>query len=216
MDPLNRIFIKEACLRAAKKNDFEELKWAFNEGCILDSTTISYATKHGNCEIIEWALENGCKKDSSAIMNAALVNNFKMVDFLLEKKFPMDEYACSFAALGGNFEMLQYLRSKNCPWDERTLSAAACKGRRDIIKWSHNHGCKHKNHPSICESAAECGQLECLKWLIEKVGYNYDRAYRSAKMSNQDEVISYLKKNRYHKGFGTFLINNDSSEEDSD
>ena len=194
MDPLNRIFIKEACWRAAKKNDFEELKWAFNEGCILDSTTISYATKHGNCEIIEWALENGCKKDSSAIMNAALVNNFKMVDFLLEKK----------------------LRSKNCPWDERTLSAAACKGRRDIIKWSHNHGCKHKNHPSICESAAECGQLECLKWLIEKVGYNYDRAYRSAKMSNQDEVISYLKKTRYHKGFGTFLINNDSSEEDSD
>jgi hypothetical protein len=196
MEPTcNKVYKKDTgCWEAAKENDFEELKRAFEQGCVLNGITISYAVEHNNYEMILWALENGCKKDSNAIMKASFMNNFNMVDFLFLHNFPVDELACSFAVSGGNVEMLKFLRSKNCPWDARTLCSAASKGRTDIIKWAHNHGCKYRDNPEICADAAASGKLECLEWLIKKAGYNCDRlAYEYAKTWNQDKVVAYLK-----------------------
>ncbi len=74
------------CVRVAKTNKLELLKWAREEKkCTWDDRTINMAAFKGNLEMVKCCVANEC---------------------------PINTYACAFAARGGHLECLKYLHEE--------------------------------------------------------------------------------------------------------
>jgi hypothetical protein len=88
------------CMKVAKTNKLELLKWAREEKeCEWEQDTIYAAAFHGNLEMVKYCIANGC---------------------------PIHVSACEFAARNGHLEILKYLREEvKAPWDSDTASSAA-------------------------------------------------------------------------------------------
>ena len=98
------------CVRVAKTNKFELLKWAREEKkCEWDGRTIIAPARQGNLEMVKYCVANEC---------------------------PIDEDACSFAAENGRLEVLKYLHEEaKAPWDSDTANGAALNGHLHILEY---------------------------------------------------------------------------------
>jgi hypothetical protein len=127
---------------AATRGKFEILKFLRESGWAFKRNTFSEIALAGNLEIAKWAREEGC---------------------------PWNEDACASATRKNNFEMLKWLRENGCPWNENTCTAAATTGNFDRLIWLITNGCPflHSVYKTAKKSAAQCGNLEMLKWAHE-------------------------------------------------
>ena len=126
------------CMKVAKTNKLELLKWAREEKkCEWDERTINAAAEQGNLEIVKYCVANEC---------------------------PIDETACENAAENGHLEVLKYLREEaKVPWDSDTASYAASNGHLHILEYLVER--EYDNYDVwSCICAAENGHLDCLKY----------------------------------------------------
>ena len=80
-----------------------------------------------------------------------------------------DETNFCWRVAGTNkLELLKWAREeKKCEWDVGTITVAAYQGNLEMVKYCVANECPM--HAWACQSAAEYGQLECLKYLHEEV-----------------------------------------------
>jgi hypothetical protein len=127
----------------------------------------------------------------------ALCNNLRVMQFLRAEGCSWDELVCSAAAESGSFEMLRWAREHGCPWfDDDILQMAASSGNTALTAWvmqqpgvlrnsqaifaaaTHGHVavCDYlfskqlplpAHNELACNTAAERGHTETLRWLHE-------------------------------------------------
>jgi hypothetical protein len=158
------------CVKVAKTNKLELLKWAREEKkCKWDDRTIDAAARQGNLEMVKYCVANEC---------------------------PIDEDACAYAAENGHLEVLKYLREEvKAPWDFSTAEWAAENGHLHILEYLVERK-YNKYNESACWCAAKYGHLDCLKYLHETAKAPWDSwAVRFAHENNQPECVQYLLNN---------------------
>jgi hypothetical protein len=158
------------CVRVAKTNKLELLKWAREEKkCDWDDRTINAAARQGNLEMVKYCVANEC---------------------------PINEYACARAAESGHLECLKYLREEaKAPWDFKTAYWAAENGHLHILEYLVER--KYDKYDAwACMLAAENGHLDCLKYLHEtaKAPWN-SQPVRYAHENKHPECLQYLLDN---------------------
>ena len=158
------------CIRVARTNKLELLKWAREEKkCEWDELTIYVAARQGNLEMVKYCVANEC---------------------------PINEYACARAALNGHLECLKYLREEaKAPWDYGTSFWAARNGHLHILEYLVER--KYDQYSELaCNWAAKYGHLNCLKYLHETAKAPWDyMAVQRAHENNQLECLQYLLDN---------------------
>ena len=158
------------CIRVAKTNKLELLKWAREEKkCEWDWRTIDEAAHKGNLEMVKYCVANKC---------------------------PMYERAFGCAAQNGHLEVLKYLHEEvKAPWDFRTATWAAANGHLHILEYLIER--KFDKYSELaCTRAAKYGHLDCLKYLHEtaKAPWDEDAVYHAHK-NNHPECVQYLLDN---------------------
>ena len=160
------------CVRVAKTNKFELLKWAREEKkCEWDRWTIIAAAEQGNLEMVKYCVANEC---------------------------PIDKEACANAAHKGHLECLKYLREEaKAPWDAGTGIWAAENGHLHILEYLVERK-YDKYGVCACWCAAMNGHLDCLKYLHETAKAPWDVwAVRFAHKNDhpESECLQYLLDN---------------------
>ena len=78
-------------------------------------------------------------------------------------------YFCWHVAFTDKLELLKWAREvKQCEWDEWAINAATAKGNLEMLKYCFSNGCPYDEKES-CEQAAIEGQLDCLRFLFDKL-----------------------------------------------
>ncbi|CAL6299878.1 unnamed protein product [Bathycoccus prasinos] len=161
------------CIRVAKTNKLELLKWAREEK---------------KCEWNGWGV--------LTIDAAAEQGNLEMVKYCVANKCPIGWSACAYAASGGHLEVLKYLREEvKAPWNRGTASMAALNGHLHILEYLVER--KFDKYSELaCTRAAMRGHLDCLKYLHEtaKAPWDEDAVYH-AHENNHPECVQYLLDN---------------------
>ena len=107
-------------------------------------------------------------------------------------------------------ELLKWIREeKKCDWNSLTIEAAAGHGNLEMVKYCVANGCPIHTH--ACSSAAQNGQLECLKYLREEVKTPWDwmtAAY--AAKNGHLHILEYLVERKYDQ-FSVFACENAAS-----
>ena len=169
-DESGRLDERWFCTEVAETNKLELLKWAREEKkCRLSVGTINAAATQGNLEMVKYCVANQC---------------------------PINEYACASAAKNGDLEMLKYLREEvKAPWNYDTAVYAAENGHLHILEYLVER--KYDEFHCACDSAAEYGQLDCLKYLHEtaKVPLDDWNAVLEARENKHTECVQYLLDN---------------------
>ncbi len=70
----------------------------------------------------------------------------------------------STATKAGDVEIVKYLHENHCDWGTKAFHYAAENGHVDCLVYAHENGFFLLNK-YVCEAAARCGQLECLRYL---------------------------------------------------
>jgi hypothetical protein len=104
---------------------------------------------------------------------------------------------CWQVAFTNKLELLKWVREeKGCEWDEKTISTAALLGNLEMIKYCVVHQCPVD--AEACAEAAECGSLECLRYLREEVKAPWDCATAwYAAQSGHLHILEYLVERKY-------------------
>jgi len=132
-------------------------------------------------------------------------NNVRWGEESRDEDVMMDEaWFCWNVAETNKLELLKWAREeKKCEWDENTIVTAALNGNLDILKY-----CLANESPGVyacCESAAQGGQLECLKYLHEEVRapWNANTATLAIESDNTLHILEYLVEREYDEFDGS-------------
>jgi hypothetical protein len=153
--------------------------------------------KTNKLELLKWAREEKkCKRDDRTIDAAAYQGNLEMVKYCVANECPINTWACESAAQNGHLECLKYLREEvKAPWDFLPAAWAAKNGHLHILEYLVERK-YNKYNVLACKLAAMNGHLDCLKYLHEtaKAPWNY-KAVRQAHENNHTECLQYLLDN---------------------
>ncbi|CAL6331752.1 unnamed protein product [Bathycoccus prasinos] len=132
--------------------------------------------KTNKLELLKWAREEKkCKRDDRTIDAAAYQGNLEMVKYCVANECPINTWACESAAQNGHLECLKYLREEvKAPWDFLPAAWAAKNGHLHILEYLVERK-YNKYNVLACKLAAMNGHLDCLKYLHEtaKAPWNY-------------------------------------------
>jgi len=100
---------------------------------------------------------------------------------------------CSQVALTNKLELLKWVREeKKCEWDERTITEAAFVGNLEMLKYCFANGCPYDEKNS-CRNAAGKGNLDCLRFLFDKVKPSPETERNAGGMAAQYGQLDILK-----------------------
>ena len=116
---------------AAANGHFNCLKFAYENGCPVDSYTFEYAAEYGQIECLRYLIENCCEYISREIgevlcANAAKNGHIKCLELLHEEEMRWASTTCVCAAecalKYNQVECLKYAYENGCPYPEELKS----------------------------------------------------------------------------------------------
>jgi len=112
----------------------------------------------------------------------------------------MDQaWFCSQVAGTNKLEFLKWAREvKHCEWDEWAITAATAKGNLDMLKYCFSNGCPYDEEKS-CKQAAIGGNLDCLRFLFDKVEPSRETEKVTAMQAagyGQTDIMKYFVEER--------------------
>ncbi|CAL6300635.1 unnamed protein product [Bathycoccus prasinos] len=108
------------CMKVAKTNKLELLKWAREEKkCKWNEKTICAAAFKGNLEMVKYCVANKCPIYEDACYCAAAKGQLEVLKYLHEEaKAPWDSWAVRWAHNYKHPDCVRYLLDNNCPLPE--------------------------------------------------------------------------------------------------
>ena len=106
-------------------------------------------------DCLKYALDNGCVLDEKILIKLASHNNFKVIKFLNENypelfdisrfiivnNYKWDESLTALIAFNSNLNALKIYRKYNCSWDNKTTYYAIKKGHYECFEYAIKNGC---------------------------------------------------------------------------
>jgi len=100
---------------------------------------------------------------------------------------------CKEVAGTNKLELLKWAREeKKCEWDKRTINKAASVGNLEMLKYCFANNCPCDGHQSCCNAAGK-GQLDCLRFLFDKMKPSRETVGKAAGMAVENGHIDILK-----------------------
>ncbi len=106
----------------------------------------------------------------------------------------MDQaWFCAEVAGTNKLEFLKWAREvKHCEWNEWTIIEAARKGNLEMLKYCFSNDCPY-DEKEACKHAAIEGQLDCLRFLFDKVKISRDMERYAAQLAAAYGRINIVK-----------------------
>ena len=185
---------RSATAAAAQSQNFELLKWLFQDGCSGSAGIIAAAVRHNNMEILQWALDINGTIGSEDVNACAEVGNLEVMEILWKKQRSQVSCASFFdaAVRGGHLRMIQWARNHYIPWS-KSVSNAVPKDRIDILEWLNKNGFfKGGLAYDALDLAASNGNLLNVKWLVEQLDASMAYFPYNAMYNGHLNVLKYL------------------------
>lgn len=170
----NALFISglEVCLEAAKRGDFEMIKWLKEQDYRCDERTSYYAARFNHFTLLKWLSFNKCPFDCQTFVGAveSNSNNFPMLNWL-KRKYPNDWNVSPdlyrVPLKTGNLKLAKWLHQNGVSTRGQHVTQFAVRsGKLKVLKWALTHGCPLG--PCVSEEAARTENWDLLKWLRTK------------------------------------------------
>ena len=182
----------ETCRLAATNGNFEALKWAVSTGCNWDrQQCANYAALYGNIEVLKWMKIHGCQWDIETGKSAARQGHLETLQFLRSQGCPCNESTFLEAISSKKFDIVEYCVENDFPFDDRLYEDVINYFRYPIpiIKLLRNSG--YPWHPSACATAADCNNLNLLRWLRFS-GCSWDESVcNNAVINDNLDILKY-------------------------
>mgnify|MGYP001491551379 FL=1 len=106
----------------------------------------------------------------------------------------MDQaWFCGQVATTNKIELLKWAREvKQCEWDEETINVAAHEGNLEMLKYCFSNDCPC-DEKKACKHAAAGGNLDCLRFLFDKVEPSRDTEREAAIQATCGGHVDILK-----------------------
>jgi hypothetical protein len=158
---------------AAQSGDLELLKYLHEEKKIPlhpdPEFTVTLAEK-GSTELLRWAIDQGCIVNEFTCATAAGAGKIGMLKFLRKKiRCPWDSKTTVAAAENRRWDTLRWAVKHGCPWSKNAASAILTKNHEEVfsvLKWAEDRGLEWDDGTFYL--AVKHGNVEMLKFLIEK------------------------------------------------
>ncbi len=203
--------VSKLCCAIYECSSISTLEWAWNHtrwgeksksGTVMDQAWFSeQVTGTNRLEFLKWAREViHCKWDEWTIIEAARKGNLEILKYCFDNGCPYDEEkACRYAAIEGNLDCLRFLFDKVKPSRETEKVAAgeaACNGCVEILKYFvEERKISDDAVKTACVAgAANYGQLDCLKYLVEeaRAPLNVWQYIACARYEEHTDCLNYL------------------------
>ena len=106
---------------------------------------------------------------------------------------------CWQVAETNKLEFLKWAREvKHCEWDEKTIDEAALKGNLEMLKYCFSNGCPC-DEEQACKRAAAGGNLDCVRFLFDKVKPSRDMEKEVALLAagkGHTDILKYFVEER--------------------
>ena len=162
---------------AASRGHLSVFKWARRHGFYPVDDHAAYEAARANAtDILWWLRRCGLSIPSSTYIGAAQHGELATFNFLWDMGVKIHPATAETAAQCGKLLVLEWLRHREDPAiedGEFCIAAAQC-GHTKILKWWVEYGgdllsldsfARTYNFGSLCQCAAESGNLETLEWL---------------------------------------------------
>ena len=185
---------------AARRDDFEILKYLVRDGCKIHINISIEAVKNNNFQILKYAVKRNLYSNETLNM-AASENNIKMMKFLMKNNCFADYNICNYAAYYGGLEALKWLiEDKNCELCDNIYDYACASGNIKLLNYLYKYTACDLSMPYFSSKtlkfAAEAGHLRVIKWLIKKkCPMDYDATLFAAN-NNRAQCLKFLIDNK--------------------
>ena len=158
------------CIFAAQFGHLECLKYAYEIGCPLISTTgvsaARMASEYGNLDCLMYIAEHDeMDRRECVISRACIDGHLDCIKFAHSKGYPMSNHAIELAIEHKQTECLTYLIRNGCPVIDKNIINLIKSNNVDYLKLLLESSCP-KSARTI-EMAAYYNSLECIKLLHE-------------------------------------------------
>ena len=145
----------------------------------------------GNVRFIKWLVKRGVRQIESCSI-AAYNGQIEMLNYFIDDSSQNWEKAMNAAATGGSIPAMEWLRlKKNIPLTIEAMSCAAFYGRINVIEYLRHENINWTTDTTA--TATENGQLDTLKWLVEKgCPMRLNRCVAAAARHGEKSVIAWL------------------------
>jgi len=100
---------------------------------------------------------------------------------------------CQQVVRTNKLELLKWAREeKKCEWGEKTIISAAYVGNLEMLKYCFANDCPCDGYQSCCNAAGK-GQLDCLRFLFDKVKPSRETEKKAAETAAQNGQLDILK-----------------------
>lgn len=190
----NRDYIfASICNKAAANGHLNILKWArsHEQKFPWSSLTCALAAMNGNMDILEYAISNKCPYDVSLCVSAAKSGNLDLLQWaILEKKCPISGAICEVAASRGFLNIIQWMT-------HLTTTSRNVETRMNSFSSSlYNNNNNEEKRPCwnvrTCRAAARSGNLDVLKWVVQRGCPCDGTVIQEAMSNNQSHVVDWL------------------------
>lgn len=178
---------------AAAKGYLDILSSLHQSNCPWDKETCISAASKGELDCFIYAVENGCECDETAYLNAAHEGQFHILKWaVVHNGYRIPPYIFKIVILHQAWDEIKWFIQHGCEWNDHVCSFAIWKKRVDIIecavklghristdnilqaikmdsleilKLAVESGCEW--NPMLCNTAAEEGNIDIVRWIIE-------------------------------------------------
>ena len=190
--------------------EMERRYWRREYGCTWEETVCREAAERGHIQVLQWLKENcECKWKSWPCEKAAWGGKLEVLKWLREQGCPWHPDICANAAERGHLEVMKWAIDQGCTWSpEDVLNKALKFGDLEMLQYCSAAIPKFERYfttTSIVtkgainriETAAGKGQLETIRWFLEKLGFDPDilppKVCAEAARSGNVKALKYLR-----------------------
>jgi len=181
--------LKEAC----RTGDLEEVERLFEED--FDNVALNIGYCNCKCKYCRLSINNTREE----LYLEAIENGHLHILKFLDRRFmtPLNK-SIPIAAYFGQFEIIKHLveekklHKRLDSWNDLASILASERGDLELIQYFYEHDMIQKEVQLPIFAAVEHGQVEVLKYLLEKFDVNYEKFYKLAIRFNQLEIVKFL------------------------
>ena len=157
---------------------------------------MSTAASKGNMEIIKYLEDKGVKEWNAGLLGAARANNLELIKYFEEKGANDLNFGLIGAVQSNNIDMVKYFINRGANEFDRALFSAAGSANLELFKYLESLT-REKGEKIYWEElafeAAEDGNVEVLRYLIDKPGIDVGKIYKLAQEVEQGPIIDFLR-----------------------
>ena len=182
----------DVCLEITKLNLPHRFKWAYQQKFPLDRRIYSTASSVGSLDILNWLYDRNIKPNQQSLLRSVDSGSVDVIKWFLDRKCGFHPRLYNLAAKHGHVEIINWLLDHNYYFYDNVMCDAVENGYLEIVKIFMK-----QEVPILTEHrdlAAQYGQLNVLKYIVNLVGKPNFRTCNRAAKGGHTKILEWISK----------------------